>query len=159
MCWKFQLTIAAHSETANNNSVTFSIGYGYSGKSEDITFKSLNIDGSISISKDLNLAVNLPYNFQSGPLGSVDGVGDVNALINYIVLSNNEYNLVVTGGVKLAASKINSKNNFPQAYQSGLGTNDLLIGASFGYHDFTFSFGYQLAGGRDPACGIVVFVR
>ena len=76
-------------------------------------------------------------------------MGDVNALINYIVLSNNEYNLVVTGGVKLAASKINSKNNFPQAYQSGLGTNDLLIGASFGYHDFTFSFGYQLAGGRN----------
>lgn len=142
-------SIAGHQEVAKNNSLSFSLGYGYSGKDDDISFKTINIDGLFSLSDNSFITIKLPYNFQSGPLGSVDGLGDLTALANYKIYDEVDYNLLLTGGVKLASSKLNSESKLPQAYQSGLGTNDLLFGATVNYSQFSFSIGYQFAGGRN----------
>jgi hypothetical protein len=142
-------SISGHQqEEMNNLTLSLSYQYGYSGKNDDITYGSILLDGKYYYSGSSFVLISVPYNNQSGPLGSTSGIGDIILLGSQNIYTADEFNLSLQGGVKLATGDEN-KDNLPQNYQSGLGTNDILLGLSASYVRFHASIGYQIAGGRN----------
>lgn len=115
---------------------------GYSGKIDDIRYESAKIAGYYWFDKTSNIGVMLPLNRQRGKLGNVQGIGDVLVVLDYLI-KDHPGDVTVSGeasiltgtfestsiqiGGKFATGAIN-QNNLPLHYQSGLGTNDLLLG-------------------------------
>lgn len=128
---------------------SFSAGYvfGKSSKSDDLTFHSFHVEGSIRVLEDSRLSIVLPWSSASGPLGKASGIGDLTILWSQIVLQNDARQLSVQIGGKFATGNADL-GNLPQAYQPGLGTNDLLLGISFDTEPWLFALGYQLSRGR-----------
>jgi hypothetical protein len=122
--------------------------YGYSGKDDDVLFHSFMLDGSYNFLDNSSVQVLIPYNIQSGPDGNVKGIGDLILSWNQRLFSDEYSSFNASLGIKLATGKDN-KDNLPQVYQSGLGTNDVLIGINYQYDKINVGAGYQLSGGRN----------
>ncbi len=127
----------------------FSLTYqfGKSSKTEDLTFHTLQLSAAIRIFNESRCSILMPLNRQSGPLGSVAGPGDLLLIWNQSIARDAAYHLSFQVGGKLATAATNAAN-LPQAYQSGLGTNDLLLGASADYLEWGFVIVYQFSPGR-----------
>jgi len=126
-----------------------SAGYaiGKSGKSDDLTIHSVQVEGDLQLFRDSRLTIRLPWSRTSGPLGSTSGVGDLTVVLNQTVWEVDGDQINVQIGGKFATGNANS-SNLPQAYQPGLGTNDLLLGISYETEPWLFALGYQLSRGR-----------
>lgn len=126
-----------------------SAGYAFSksGKKDDLTIHSFQIEGDIQLFHDSRLTVRLPGSRTSGPLGRTSGIGDLTLLWNQTVweVDGNQVNVQIGG--KFATGNANSAN-LPQAYQPGLGTNDFLFGVTCETEPWLFAVGYQLSRGR-----------
>lgn len=122
--------------------------YGYSGKEDDVRFSSLQLNVSYNAFSNSSIQLLLPYNFQSGPAGSVNGIGDLILSLNQNLLTDGNSSLDGSIGIKLATGDDN-KDNLPQVYQSGLGTNDVLFALNYTLNKISFGAGYQLSGGRN----------
>jgi hypothetical protein len=142
-------SLGGQESDSHNKNLRLGLGYqyGYSSKTDEITYNSIGLDGKYSLN-DFTLTILLPFNHQTGPLGNVSGIGDLLLTGSYNLLSGYEIPLNIHGGVKLATGNDN-KGNLPQAYQSGLGSNDILIGISSAYNNMYVLAGYQIAGGRN----------
>ncbi|MBI5474583.1 MAG: hypothetical protein HY961_19775 [Ignavibacteriae bacterium] len=121
---------------------------GRSTSADDITYHSARVEGAIQISDYSQLSIVVPINAQTGPSGSASGIGDVIAVWNQTVLRREELTLQVQLGGKLATGNANGNANLPQAYQSGLGTNDVLFGATVESGGFDASVAAQIPFGR-----------
>lgn len=141
-------------QTGERNSV-ISLGstYGSSGKDDNINFYSVKLSGMFlpfsttgGFFQNSSFVVEVPFNIQSGPLGSVNGLGDLTILFNQPLYSS-KIDLVMSVGAKIATANVDG-NSLPQAYQSGLGTNDILLGLTLVYESINFSIGYQKSTGR-----------
>lgn len=121
--------------------------FGKSGKTDDLTIHSFQVEGDIQLFHDSRLTVRLPWSRTSGPLGNTSGIGDATLLWNQTVWEMDANQVNVQIGGKFATGNVNSAN-LPQAYQPGLGTNDFLIGASYATESWLFALGYQLSRGR-----------
>ncbi|MEP7235335.1 MAG: hypothetical protein ABI778_08575 [Ignavibacteriota bacterium] len=118
---------------------------GYSGKEDDIIYETAKLSGYYWFSRELNLGVVIPASRQRGKLGTVQGLGDVIVVLDYLV-NDHPGDLTLAGetslikgtfektsiqiGSKFASGAVNTKG-LPLRYQSGLGTNDLLLGAIY----------------------------
>ena len=122
--------------------------YGYSGKEDDIRFHSFVLDGSYNLLAKSSVQFLIPYNIQSGPAESINGIGDLIISWNQLLFSDENSSFSASLGTKLATGDDN-KDNLPQKYQSGLGANDVLFGLSYTYDKISVGAGYQLAGGRN----------
>jgi len=122
--------------------------YGYSGKEDDVQFNSLQLNGSYNMFSNTSIQLLIPYNIQSGPTGDVSGIGDLILSLNQNLLTDESSLLDASLGVKLATGDDN-KDNLPQVYQSGLGTNDVLFVLNYTYNKLSVGAGYQLSGGRN----------
>ena len=122
--------------------------YGYSGKEDDVQFNSLQLNVNYNLFSNNSIQLLVPYNLQSGPAGSVNGIGDLILSLNQNLLSDKGSSLDASIGVKMATGDDN-KNNLPQVYQSGLGTNDVLFALNYTYNNLSFGAGYQLSGERN----------
>jgi hypothetical protein len=129
-------------------SISLSYQYGYSGKDDDISYNSVLLNAKYYYSGSSFLLLSLPYNSQSGPLGSVSGIGDLIILGSQNIYSTESLSLSVQAGAKLATAKVDA-DDLPQNYQSGLGSNDILLGVSGEYKNLYSSLGYQIAGRRN----------
>jgi predicted porin len=85
---------------------------------------------------------------QSGPLGDVSGIGDLILSFTQNIFSDRIQSASFTFGGKIATGD-DSQKNLPQIYQSGLGTNDLLIGLNYTNRNVMLGLGYQVAGSRN----------
>jgi len=103
--------------------------------------------GDLKLFDDIRLLFDLPYSSQSGMLGSVHGLGDLSLLLSYPIIKGQDSKLSIQGGVKLVTANVNSRN-LPQSYQSGLGTNDVLLGINYSFDNFLLSAAYQISRGR-----------
>ncbi len=122
--------------------------YGYSGKEDDVQYYSFVLDGYYNVFEKSSIQLMIPYNIQSGPLGDVSGIGDLIISWNQGLYTDGNSSINASLGVKLATGD-DIKDSLPQVYQSGLGTNDLLLGVSYAYNQFLIGAGYQLYGGRN----------
>lgn len=128
--------------------VSVSYKFGSNGKDDDVQFHSFQLNGSYNLFTNSSIQLLFPYNFQSGPVGNVNGIGDLILSWNQKLLSDENSSLSASIGVKLATGSDN-KDYFHQVYQSGLGANDLLFALNYSYNSISLSAGYQMAGGRN----------
>jgi len=122
--------------------------YGYSGKEDSVKYYSFVVDGYYNVLDKSSIQLMIPYNIQSGPLGDVSGIGDIIVSWNQGLYNDGNSSLNALVGIKLATGD-DIKDSLPQVYQSGLGTNDLLLGVNYTYERFLIGAGYQLYGGRN----------
>lgn len=136
---------------------TISLGYkfGTSGKDADIngdpndlTFNSAVLDADFSVSPVSRLNINIPFVFIRGPLGSNSGIGDMIVLYNHIFIIKKKYDLTISVGGKAMVGNVNTEDSLPQKYMTGLGTNELIAGASFSHLSYSVSAAYQKPFGR-----------
>jgi hypothetical protein len=143
--------IGGHS-MENEDEVLLSISgfykYGYSGKEDDVQFNSLQLNVNYNLFSNNSIQLLLPYNFQSGPAGSVNGIGDLILSLNQNLLTDKSSSLEASIGIKMATGDDN-KDNLPQVYQSGLGMNDVLFALNYTYNKLSIGAGYQLSGVRN----------
>lgn len=121
--------------------------FGRSGKADDLTFHSVEFSGSFRVFEGSQLHVSLPWMNISGPLGTVGGSGDLTLLWSQKVWETSVGKLDIQGGAHLSTGRSNARN-LPQAYQPGLGTNDLLFGVTFATGAWDIALGYQRSRGR-----------
>ncbi|MEX2090260.1 MAG: hypothetical protein WEB62_10835, partial [Bacteroidota bacterium] len=139
-------SIGSHRPAASHQ-IGVSYTYGRSSATDDLTFHSVALEGNFHLEQDTRFAVTLPWSTQSGPLGSASGLGDLILVLDHVLLRSMPGQLNVQVGGKLATGEVNG-GNLPQSYQSGLGTNDLLLGLSYSYDSWNAALGYQYSGGR-----------
>ena len=90
----------------------------------------------------------MPYTFVTGPLGEVNGLGDLSITFTKNLTIQKEHMLSFSLGGKLATGKVNSDDSLPQRYMPSLGTNDLLIRANYTYTNYNAGIAYQKPFGR-----------
>ena len=122
--------------------------YGYSGKEDDVQFNSLQLNVSFNAFSNSSIQFLVPYNFQSGPAGNVNGIGDLILSLNQNLLTDKSSSLDASIGIKLGTGDDN-KDSLPQVYQSGLGMNDVLIALNYAYNKLSVGAGYQISGERN----------
>jgi hypothetical protein len=132
---------------AQHHSVTVNYVFGSSGGDEALTFHGIQIDGVVGLYEDAALIIRLPYTSIDGPLGSSSGIGDLTLLWRQGLWSDHGSRLSLQVGGKLATGPVN-EGGLPQAYQPGLGTNDVIAGLSYETAQWMFAAGYQLSTGR-----------
>jgi hypothetical protein len=140
-----------HTIGDNSNTVLdINLGYkfGTSGKEDDVKYHSFLLGAAYNILEKTSVQMSIPYNIQSGPLGDVNGIGDLLVSVTQNFISDNNSSLEAAIGAKFATGEDN-KDNLPMAYQSGLGSNDILFALNYTYKNLGFGVGYQLAGGRN----------
>lgn len=92
------------------------------------------------------LQVKQPFVITSGALGSTVGLGDLAISFSRRVYSENNRHLDALIGTKIAIGSTNFQANgldLPMPYQTGLGTNDLILGFSYKFSGWHFVIGYQ----------------
>ncbi len=134
------------------HSITLTYLYGKSGSNVDttqsgLTFQTLMLSGEVQLFTGTSIWASIPLNHQSGPLGTVTGIGDLIVIVNQKLFSISGAEFSVGAGGRFATASVNN-NGLPQAYQSGLGSNDLLLEADIISKNINIGIGYQLAGGR-----------
>jgi len=128
--------------------ISASYKFGYSGKEDDVQFHSLQLSVNYNLSDNSSIQFAFPYNIQSGSYGDVSGIGDLILSLNQKLFSDEASSFDASVGVKLATGNDN-KDNLPQVYQSGLGSNDILFALNYSYDNISVGAGYQLAGKRN----------
>ena len=134
----------------SNNILDINLGYkfGLSGKEDDVNYHSFLFGAAYNILEKTSAQMSIPYNIQSGPLGDVNGIGDLLVSVTQNFISENNSSLDASIGAKFATGEDN-KDKLPMAYQSGLGSKDILFALNYYYNNIGFGVGYQLAGGRN----------
>ncbi len=115
---------------------------GYSGEKTDVHYESAKISGYYWFGREMNIGAVLPLNRQRGKFGTIQGIGDLLMVMDYLV-NDHPGDLTINGessllmgtfeatslqiGAKFATGAVN-QNNLPLLYQNGLGSNDLLLG-------------------------------
>ena len=134
----------------NDNILNLNLGYkfGSSGKEDEVKYHSFQFGAVYNFLEKTSLQLAIPYNIQSGPLGDVNGIGDLLISITHNIIETNNSNLDASIGAKFGTGDDNT-DNLPMAYQSGLGSNDILLALNYTYMNLGFGVGYQLAGGRN----------
>lgn len=132
-----------------SHKVSLTYLFGKSKKADDLVFHSVQLGVAIQVFEQSRLSFSLPFNHQSGPLGSTTGLGDMTILWSQTVLDGSSAQLGFQIGGKLAIADVNAKD-LPQSYQSGLGTNDLLVGATGEFQYWNIAIAYQFSQDRSP---------
>lgn len=147
-------TISRHAQNgpaSHSHTVGLRYQYGSSGSPDDVQYQTVSVEANLQPFPDSRLMLTLPYQWQSGPLGSVSGVGDLIAVWEQTVLrwGETENRLMIQTGARLATGNANAEPSLPMAYQPGLGSNDVIVGASAALSRWTAGAAYQLAGKRN----------
>jgi len=121
----------------------------YSGKDDDVSFHSFHLTAHYDLFKGSTVSMLFPYNIQSGPVSSVDGIGDLILGWSQKLIEDETSSLTASLGIKLATGDENKESSLSQIYQPGLGSNDLIFTIDYSYERFSIGAGYQLAGGRN----------
>jgi hypothetical protein len=132
---------------ARRHSAGISYAYGRSGKADDLTFHSAQLELGLAVLESSRLVAALPWTSQSGPLGSTSGLGDATVVWDQQLVNGASGSISMQFGVKIATGSVDA-GGLPQRYQAGLGSNDLLFGLTYAGHEWSAAIGYQMSGGR-----------
>lgn len=96
--------------------------------------------------------IKMPYNFTFGNLGNISGLGDLSISLNQRISSKDNFSLNLIAGMKIPSNDANKAidgHPLPMAYQTSLGTYDVIFGISTNYQTWHISFGYQHSFGHN----------
>ncbi len=143
------------------NTVSLGYRFGTSGKDPDISaipndfgfnndliFNSVYLDADLAVSPKSRLGLSIPYTVTEGPLGHNNGLGDLSVLYSYSFVIKKKHNLTISVGGKASIASVNTSDSLPQRYMPGLGTNDLIAGATYSIDGYSLSLAYQKPFGR-----------
>ncbi|MBK5284548.1 MAG: hypothetical protein JJE25_04040 [Bacteroidia bacterium] len=90
----------------------------------------------------------VPFISVTGNLGSNSNAGDISLSITQAVKKNETTKLSFTLGTKIATGNSSDhigqqKLPLPMPYQTSLGTNDIILGASLQHKEWNFAIGFQ----------------
>ncbi len=102
--------------------------------------------------KSTSFVVRVPFIFTTGNLGNTTGIGDV--LVSFIQQlfhgQNSQLGILVGGKLRTNNSDFTFAGEpLPMAYQTSLGTYDIIIGAQYIYKTWDFYLAYQHPFGRN----------
>lgn len=106
----------------------------------------------VRVFKSTSLVIRTPFIFTSGNLGNSTGIGDVLVSLIQQVYQGNESQFGLLLGGKLKSNNSNFsfyKSPLPMAYQTSLGTYDIILGAQYVWKTWDFYFAYQHPFGRN----------
>lgn len=104
------------------------------------------------VSKTTSLTIRTPFIFTSGNLGNSSGIGDVLISVIQQVFRNENSQFGVLLGGKIKSNNSNfsfAGNPLPMAYQTSLGTYDIIIGTQYLWKTWDFYLAYQHPFGRN----------
>ncbi len=117
----------------------------YSGLGEEI--HATTLDASFSLGEKNQFQIRLPYVWVNGPLANTQGVGDVYLAFTRTLVKERDYSINATIGTKIPRSSTNLATPdglpLPLYYSPSLGTNDLIVGASYIDQKWLLGIGYQ----------------
>lgn len=96
--------------------------------------------------KNQAVQIKIPDNFTLGNLGNISGLGDLSLSLNQRLFSQDKLSLNLVAGIKIPSNDANKAKDgypLPMAYQTSLGTYDMILGVSTNYNTWQISFGYQ----------------
>ncbi|RPI64944.1 MAG: hypothetical protein EHM44_02185, partial [Ignavibacteriales bacterium] len=88
----------------SDNIFNLNVGYkfGSSSNEDDVKFHSFQLGAVYNVLEKTSLQMSMPYNVQSGPLGDVNGVGDLLISVTQNFISHNNSSLDASIGAKFA---------------------------------------------------------
>lgn len=98
------------------------------------------------------LELRIPFIYVNGNLGQNSGVGDLMLSLNQQVFKSKKKSLNLIIATRLKSNNSDSEYNdkpLPMAYQTSLGTNDIIIGSLFSIDQWDFYAAYQHSFGRN----------
>ena len=134
-------------DQAPRHSLALRYIFGSSGAPDDIAFHTLVAEAGAELFEGTRVSSRLPWTSIEGPLGSASGLGDLTIFLDQRLWQNSGMEFRAQAGVKLATGEDNA-GGLPQAYQPGLGSNDLIFAVSFDAAPWSAAVGYQYATGR-----------
>jgi len=130
-----------------HQSINFDYIYGSSGSDDDLMYTTYQLSADIDVFTGTQIWGSLPVVMTDGPLGGVTGIGDLIIVVNQKLFTIGGAGAYIDLGTRLATGTQNA-DSLPQEYQTGLGSNDLMLGVSVVSDNINVGIGYQLNGGR-----------
>lgn len=127
-----------------NGELRFRPSYGLGEK--QVSNIGLQLEGDYNIKDFIYFQFILPFNINTGDLGTASGFGDLTLSLSAPVYRGTEVSTTIFAGTKIPLQDGNAMANgvaLPMAYQPSLGTYDILGGIAVTYKQFLFSAGYQ----------------
>lgn len=139
-------SIGGHTETKQTsvNPLTLNLSYGFSlsGKPENITYNSITTGINYRFNEMISAGAQLPYHFNTSNITDISGIGDLIVSVNYSHPLGKKDNLRFSVGGKFATGKTD-KDSLTLAYQTGAGTNDVLLAVTYEQREFFLGLGFQ----------------
>lgn len=141
-----------NTENNSHNHLTLNLEQSF-GLGEKFVFISQTTAGiQYKLSKLSMLELRVPFIYTNGNLGNSLGVGDLLLSLNQRIISNDKQILSAIIGSRIKtndANKLFNNNPLPMAYQTSLGTYDIILGTYFRQAKWDFYFAYQHSFGRN----------
>ena len=123
------------------------------GLGEKFTFISqTSIALDLRVGKSTSIVIRTPFIFTSGNLGNSAGIGDVLVSVIQQVYKNDQsqFGILLAGKIKSNNSNFSFAGNpLPMAYQTSLGTYDIIVGGQYLWRTWDFYMAYQHPFGRN----------
>ena len=134
-------------DTDKETKNSLEIGTIFGAGEADLTYFSPYITYSRIFNKQFALSAKVTYSSADGSLGNISQFGDGYLIGNYHWKSEKTAKWSTLFGLKFPFTNSNQKikgNALPLAYQSSLGTIDLIVGSNLNYKKWDFNVGIQL---------------
>ncbi|MFK7900300.1 MAG: hypothetical protein AB8B61_06045 [Cyclobacteriaceae bacterium] len=106
------------------------------------------VDATFAVKRKNSFQLKLPFQAVKGTLGSNAGIGDLSLSLTRNLINTKKFSINGSIGTKIPTNNGNSEIDGAPAhayYQTSLGTNDLIVGASLISKKWLFAVGYQQA--------------
>ncbi len=117
------------------------------GLGEQNTFNyTLQLEYNYQTGKQSSLQFKVPYSAVFGNLTNISGLGDFTVSYSQNLLHNDSSSLDLTLGGKIPSNNSDfdyQSQPLPMAYQTSLGTYDMILGLSYSFRNWFFATGYQ----------------
>lgn len=144
-------TAGGMKHTQNENEKTFTANFQYGKGEQNVNISSIQLEYRQLIKNKWAFQIKLPFVFTSGNLGNTSALGDLSLVGSYKPQSDKSWQSEFNVGFKLPTGRTDLLKNqltgltAPMPYQSGLGTFDVLLGASIAHKKgWFFATGVQL---------------
>ena len=104
------------------------------------------LDFNLGLTRKDAVQFKLPYMAAKGPLGEMQGVGDISLSYTRTLKKTLRYQFNITGGAKIPlgnSGKVFEEKPLPMYYQQNLGTYDFVLGISFLTNKWLVATGLQ----------------
>ncbi len=135
-------------EEYENQKTQLSIGNGFARGANNIRLVSPQVEMRIPALESGYFDIRLPLQAASGDLANIWGMGDLTVTYTHFYVNPESWSFQFTGGGLFGMGTANQSDGktraLPMAYQSSLGSTDVILGASAIYKKYlTIAAGYQ----------------